>query len=109
MMRLAFLQPKRTALKARNVRTAWRKNIKTEASAHGAACESLWDELERQVELSHGTVSAILHPSLKYNRMIASMRTEIVTVAPFATESAMNELERGHILMMRTVSPHSFK
>lgn len=86
------------AIHARDDRTAWRKNVSRAAEVHGAACAALWDELERQIVIADGRVPTAEHPSVKYQRMIANMRSEIVNVALSAIEGSLVELAKGPAL-----------
>ena len=95
---LALLALAKTALQARDERTAWRKNVARAAEVHGAACDAVWEELERQVCIQDGNIPVIEHPRVRQQRMIINLRTEIVNVALAAIENAMGELAKGPML-----------
>lgn len=95
---LAILTLAKDALRARDDRTAWREGISHAAEIHGAACNAVWEELERQVCLQDGRIPAIEHPRVKQQRMIMNLRTEIVNTAMLAIESALVDLAKGPML-----------
>lgn len=95
---LAILALAKAAIQARDDRTAWRKGIANAAEAHGVACDAVWDELERQIELQHGRIPVLEHPSVKKLRMIANLRSEIVNTALAAIEDALADIAKGPML-----------
>lgn len=95
---IAILTLAKAAIQARDDRTAWRKGIAFAAEAHGVACDAVWDELERQIEVQHGRIPVLEHPKVKQQRMIANLRSEIVNTALVAIESALDDLARGPML-----------
>ena len=95
---LAILMLAKAALAARDDRTAWKKGVAHAAEIHGAACNAVWEELERQVSLQDGRIPVAEHPRVKEQRMVAQLRTEIVNVALASIEEAMSELANGPML-----------
>jgi hypothetical protein len=95
---LRLLSLARAALTIRNDRQAWRGNTMRAAEAHGAACNELWEELERQVAINDGKVPVAELPIVKQRRMAAQMRSTIVNTALVAIEGAFKELENGPAL-----------
>jgi putative protein kinase ArgK-like GTPase of G3E family len=95
---MALLTIARAAFKARDDRHLWRQDVSKAAAEHGAACDAIWEELERQVAQFDGLVPVAEHPALKRRKMIAQMRTEIVATAQNAIIEAMEELARGPML-----------
>lgn len=92
-MRLLALA--RAALTARDNRALWKASILHAAEEHGAACDSLWDEIERQVTLQDGRVPVLEHPAAKHKRMVRQMRSEIVAVVQDALTYALETLADG--------------
>lgn len=95
---LRLLELAQAAFQARDDRTAWRKGIANAAEAHGVACDTVWDELERQIEMQDGRIPVLEHPKRKQMRMVANLRCEIVNTAMAAIEGALNELAKGPML-----------
>lgn len=86
------------AMTTRDDRMLWTHNLDSAAAKHGAACEALWDELERQVAVQQGRIPVIDHPSVKYRNMVARWRREIVAVTQDALMGALNDLADGPML-----------
>lgn len=84
-MRLLSLA--RAALIARDNRALWKASIRHAAEEHGAACDALWDEIERQVTLQDGRVPVLEHPSAMHKRMLRQMRSDIVGAVQDALET----------------------
>ena len=97
---LRLLALARAALTARDNRALWRASITHAAEEHGVACSALWDEIERQVNLQDGRVPVLEHPSVRYERMVRQMRSEIVAVVQDALTDALNSLADGPRLEM---------
>lgn len=95
---LALLAIARAALVARDDRQNWRNNPSQAAEIHGAQCDALWDELERQVAIQDGKIPVIDHPETKRIKMIAQWRREIVSVALNAVTEALDELADGPMM-----------
>lgn len=92
---LKLISLAQAALKARDDRTRWQANVTNAAEAHGAACEAVWDELERQVIIQDGRIPTIEHPTVRYRRMVAQMRGEIVAHCQNAVIEALDSLQDG--------------
>lgn len=88
----------KAAITARDNRHLWRKNTLAAAEEHGAACDALWAELEKQVSERDGSVPVLEHPRVTHRKMIARLRTEIVMTAQSAMIDALDELARGPML-----------
>ena len=95
-MRLLALA--KTSIRIRDDRQAWRGNTMRAAEDHSAACNELWEELERQVSLNDGKVPVAELPIVKQRRMAAQMRSAVVNTALVAIERAFKELENGPAL-----------
>lgn len=95
---LALLSLARAAFRARDDRHLWRQEALKAAEEHGAACDALWEELERQVAVHDGLVPVAEHPTLRRRKMIAQMRHEIVTTANHAIAEALDALAQGPML-----------
>ena len=92
---LRLLSLARAALLARDNRALWRASIEHAAEEHGAACDALWDEIERQVTIQDGRVPVAELPSAKHKRMVRQMRSEIVAVVQDALTDALSALADG--------------
>jgi hypothetical protein len=92
---LRLLSLARAALLARDNRALWKASIRHAAEEHGAACDALWDEIERQVTVQDGRVPVLEHPAAKHKRMVLQMRSEIVAVVQDALTDALSELADG--------------
>lgn len=83
------------AFRARDNRELWTRSIREGAEEHGAACDALWNELERQTVIQCGSVPVLEHPSVKHKRMVRQMRSEIVAVVQDALSDALDALADG--------------
>lgn len=92
---LRLLSLARAALIARDNRALWKASISHAAEEHGAACDALWDEIERQVTLQDGRVPVLEHPSARHKRMLRQMRSDIVGVVQDALAGALETLRDG--------------
>jgi LmbE family N-acetylglucosaminyl deacetylase len=92
---LRLLSLARAAIEAQDNRQLWQRNTLAAAEAHGAACEMVWDELNRQIALQDNRVPVAEMPSVTKQKMAARMRSEIVNTALAAIEEAMDELANG--------------
>jgi RNAse (barnase) inhibitor barstar len=88
----------KAAIAARDNRHLWQKNTLAAAEEHGAACDALWEELEKQVSERDGSVPVLDHPRVTQRKMLARLRTEIVMAAQTAMIDALDELARGPLL-----------
>lgn len=83
------------ALKARDYGTLWKRSMAEAVEAHGAACDALWAELERQVVVADGGVPVLDHPSVKARKLARHMRTQIVATVQQALSDALDDMEEG--------------
>jgi hypothetical protein len=73
----------------------WKTDVEAAADVHGAACNAVWDELRRQIDISEGRIPVIEHPGRKQLALARRMRAEILTTVQCAVEDAIASLERG--------------
>lgn len=92
---LHLLALARAAIKARDDGPLWRKSPRLACEVHGAACDAVWDELERQVTIADGAVPVLEHPSATKVRRAAQMRGEIIAAVQCAVEDALDDLAKG--------------
>lgn len=92
---LHLLALARAAIKARDDRAAWKCNWEVAMETHGAACDAVWDELERQVTIADGAVPVLEHPSATKVRRAAQMRGEIIDSVLHAVTDALDDLCKG--------------
>lgn len=92
---LHLLALARSALKARDNKTLWTRHWNAAVETHGAACDAVWDELERQVTIADGAVPVLEHPSATKARRSAQMRGEIVAAVQNALTDTLDRLANG--------------
>lgn len=85
----------RAALKARDDASQWSRSPELAAGHHGACCDALWDELERQVVQADGAVPVVEHPTVKQRKLARQMRTEILAACQQAVTEAIGDIEAG--------------
>lgn len=85
----------RAALQARDDKTLWTRSWKEAVDTHGAACDALWDEIERQVIIADGAVPVLEHPSATQKRRARQMRGEIIAAVQHALTDALDDLANG--------------
>lgn len=85
----------KAALVARDNRALWTRSIREGAAEHGAACDALWTEIERQVTVQDGRIPTLEHPSVRHKRMVRQMRSEIVARVQDALSDALDCLADG--------------
>jgi hypothetical protein len=95
---MAILSLARQTLRARDDSVLWEKDFEKACEWHGTCCNSLWEELERQIAQFDGLVPEEEHPSIKRKKMIAQIRREIIDTARNAVTAAMNDLADGPML-----------
>lgn len=59
---------------------------------HGAACDALWGELQRQVNLQDGNVPILEHPCVKHIWLATQMRATILAACRGAIKQALDEV-----------------
>ena len=91
---LQLLALARAALAARDDKTLWKRDADAAIQTHSAACDAVWDELERQVQIADGAVPVLEHPSATKVRRAAQMRAEIIAAVQNAVEEALEHVAR---------------
>lgn len=71
----------------------WTTSIMEAVEKHGAACDALWAELHRQIDLQDGKVPALEHPSVQKRKLAFRMRKEIVANVQTAIEQALDDMD----------------
>lgn len=92
---LHLLALARAAIKARDDKTLWKRSLRDAVEIHGAACDAVLDELERQVTIADGAVPVLEHPSSTKVRRAAQMRGEIIAAVQHALSDALDDLAKG--------------
>lgn len=92
---LHILALARRALTARDDKQTWKRSWKDAVDTHGAACDALWDELERQVTIADGAVPVLERPAATQKRRAAQMRSEIIATVNHALTDALDDLSNG--------------
>ena len=92
---LHLLALARAAIKARDDKTLWKRSLSEAVETHGAACDAVWDELERQVTIADGAVPVLEHPSATKVRRAAQMRGEIIAAVQHALSDVLDDLANG--------------
>lgn len=90
---MALLSLAQAAIAA-EVSPLWKTAPEKACDTHGAACNALWDELRRQIDISEGKVPVIEHPGKKQLVLARRMRTEILNTVRVAVEEAIDEMQR---------------
>jgi hypothetical protein len=91
---LHLLALARAALAARDDKRMWKERPRHACEIHASACDAVWDELERQVQIAAGIVPVLEHPSATMIRRAKQMRGDIVAAALNGIETALERLER---------------
>lgn len=71
----------------------WTTSPMEAVERHGAACDELWSELRRQIDLADGKVPVLELPSKQKQRLARRMRREIVAAVQGAVEEALEDLD----------------
>ncbi len=71
----------------------WKTSPSEAVERHGAACDALWDELRRQIDLQDGKIPVIEHPSVKQKQLALRMRREIVATVNIAITEALDNMD----------------
>lgn len=69
----------------------WTRDMLSAADKHGAACDAVWRELRRQVDLQDGVIPTLEHPSRQAQKLAKRMRSEIVATVQSAVEEALDD------------------
>lgn len=74
----------------------WRTDVEDAVAIHGAACDALWGELRRQLDVQDGKVPVLKHPSVQHKELAQRMRGSIIAACQNAIEEALTNLEYEH-------------
>ena len=75
--------------------TLWRTSPEDAVDAHSSACDALWEELRRQVELADGKIPTLEHPTVKAAKQAKRLKAEIVAVVQQACVQALDDFKDG--------------
>jgi hypothetical protein len=92
---LNILALARAALSARDNAAAWARSPEKAADHHGACCDAVWSELERQVNLADGKVPVLEHPSVKSRRLAKQLRSDIICATREAICETLDAITDG--------------
>ena len=92
---LRLLALARAAFAARDDGKLWKRSPDEAIETHGACCDALWAELERQVILADGGVPVLDHPTVRRRKMARQMRGAIVATVQQAVVAALDDIEDG--------------
>ena len=92
---LRILALARAALQARDDQKLWGRSATEACDRHGAACDALWEELERQVVAGDGGIPVLEHPSVKQRRIARQLRTEIIAAVQASVIEALEDIADG--------------
>lgn len=70
----------------------WKTDVLSASDKLGAACDAVWNELRRQVDLKDGIIPTLEHPSRQAQKLAKRMRSEIVATVQSAVEEALDDL-----------------
>lgn len=85
----------RAAIKARDDKTLWTRSFEGAVNTHGAACDAVWDELERQVVIADGAVPVLETPRAAKARRHAQIKSEVMAAVKAALSGALDDLAAG--------------
>lgn len=91
---LALLSLARRAIELKES-PLWKTKIEEACDLHSAACDALWDELHRQVDVQDGKVPVLEDPSVKARKLAKRMRREIIAVCNNAVVEALDNMDFG--------------
>jgi len=74
----------------------WKSDVQEALAVHGDACDALWSELRRQLDVQDGKVPVLEHPSVKQKALARQMRRSIIIACQNAVEEALENLEYDH-------------
>lgn len=89
---MALLALARRAIEAESGRI-WKTDLEEACAIHSAACNDLWDELHRQIDMQDGKVPVLDHPSVKARKLANRLRREVIATATAAIEQALSEMD----------------
>ena len=73
----------------------WRSRPDEAIEVHSDACDALWEELRRQVELADGKIPTLEHPTVKAAKQAKRLKAEIVAVVQQACVQALDDFKDG--------------
>lgn len=85
----------RAALNARDDKRLWASDPEEAGDLHGAACNALWEELERLVRESDGKVPVLETRAQMQGRIDRRMRNEILAACQNAIVETLDDISRG--------------
>lgn len=71
----------------------WKTDPQEACDRHAVACDALWDELRRQIDLQDGKVPVLENQTVKARNLAKRMRREIVAACLGAIEQALDDVE----------------
>src|SRR3989304_3400155 len=87
---LHILALARQSFKARDDKRMWSMGVELAIETHGAACEALWVELERQVWAAEGKIPVLEPPAVKARKAAKRMRSDILAAVHDAVVEALD-------------------
>ena len=85
----------RAVFQARDDAKLWKRSPDEAIETHGARCDALWAELERQVVAADGGVPVLDHPTVRQRKLARQMRSQIVATVQQAVVEALDDIEDG--------------
>ena len=67
----------------------WKADPEYAADKHGSACDALWRELRRQVDISDGAVPVLKHPTVEAQELACRMRGQLRAAVGSAVDEAI--------------------
>ena len=83
------------ALQARDDKRLWASDPEQAGDLHGAACNALWEELERLVKNSGGKVPVLETRAQMQVRIARQMRNEILAACQNAIVETLDDISSG--------------
>jgi hypothetical protein len=71
----------------------WGKDPEHAADRHGSACDALWRELRRLVEMADGQVPVLKHPSVEAQEFAYRVRSQLRDVVGAAVDDAVQNFQ----------------
>ncbi|MEH7827626.1 hypothetical protein [Gemmobacter denitrificans] len=69
----------------------WRKDPEEAVGIHSEACNALWEDLRRQIDIQDGKVPVLEHPTVKQRELARRMKRQIIDACIVAVESAIED------------------
>ena len=95
---LHLLALARAAIKAADDKALWKKSIERAAADHAAACDALWEEIHRQVDVFNGEIPVLEHPSVKQIKLATRLRSEIIAHMQSVVAEALDDIINGALI-----------